>query len=214
MAAYTFEAILKELRNKIYHPVYFLHGEEPFFIDQIAEYIESHILSDMEKEFNQSIFYGRDIDPVSIFSNAKRYPMMSNYQLVIIREAQDIRNLFRKKQSEDGQDETGAANDNDDADPFYQYLQHPQKSTILVFCYKYKKLDKRTKTGKLLEKSGVVYESKKLYDNQISPWIISYVKNKGFLIGDKAANLLSEYLGTDLAKVSNELDKLMISLQP
>ncbi len=212
MATYTFESIIKELKNKVYHPVYFLHGEEPYFIDQLSEYIETHVLTDMEKEFNQSIFYGRDIDPVSIFSSAKRYPMMSNYQVVIIREAQDVRNLFRRKSgSEDGD---SSAEDNDDLDPFYQYLQHPQKSTILVFCYKYKKLDKRTRTGKFLEKTAVVLESKKLYDDKIPAWINGYVKNKGFKIDDRASGLLAEYLGADLSKVSNELDKLMIGLKP
>jgi len=212
MAAYTFESIIRELKNKIYHPVYFFHGEEPYFIDQIAEYMETNILNDMEKEFNQSVYYGRDIDPLSIFSNAKRYPMMSNYQLVIIREAQDVRNLFRRKQASDDDGDDFQDSDQDDTDPFFNYLKNPQKSTILVFCYKYKKLDKRTKAGKLLDQTGVVFESKKLYDDKIPAWVIGYVKNKGYQIGDKAAGLLAEYLGNDLAKVSNELDKLMIGL--
>lgn len=208
MAAYTFESIIKELKNKVYHPVYFFHGEEPYFIDQLSGYIESHVLTDMEKEFNQSVLYGRDIDPLSIFSSAKRYPMMSNYQVIIIREAQDVKNLFKKKSGDDSQgDET------DNLDPLYQYLLHPQKSTILVFCYKYKKLDKRTKIVKLLEKTSVVLESKKLWDDKIPAWINSYVKGKGYKIGEKASELLAEYLGTDLSKVSNELDKLMIGLK-
>jgi len=209
MATHTYESIIKDLKNKVYHPVYFLHGDEPFFIDKLAEYIETHVLTDMEKEFNQTILYGRDIDPVTIFSNAKRYPMMSNYQVVIIREAQDVRNLFKKKSGEDGDD----SSDDDDIDPFLQYLQHPQKSTVLVFCYKYKKLDKRTRTGKFLEKSAVVLESKKLYDDKIPGWVTAYVKSKGFKISDQAADLLAEYLGADLSKVSNELDKLMIGLK-
>lgn len=206
MAAYTFESIVKDIKNKVYHPVYFLHGDEPYFIDQLSGYIETQVLTDMEKEFNQSVLYGRDIDPVTIFSHAKRYPMMSNYQVVVIREAQDVRNLFKKKGDNDD-------DDNDDIDPFYQYLMHPQKSTILVFCYKYKKADKRTRTGKLLDKTAVVFESKKLWDDKIPAWINSYVKNKGFKIADKASNLLAEYLGADLSKVSNELDKLMIGLK-
>ena len=208
MAAYTSESIIKELKNKVYHPVYFLHGEESYFIDQLAGYIETHVLTGMEQEFNQSVLYGRDVDPVTIFSIAKRYPMMSNYQVVIIREAQDVRNLFKKKNEGDGADE------NDDADPLYQYLLHPQKSTILVFCYKYKKLDKRTRVSKLLDKAAVVFESKKLYDDKVPAWIISYVKNRDYKIGSKAAGLIAEYLGTDLSKVSNELDKLMIGLAP
>ncbi|MDQ3050115.1 MAG: DNA polymerase III subunit delta [Bacteroidota bacterium] len=208
MATHTFESIIKDLKNKVYHPVYFFHGDEPYFIDQLSGYIESHVLTDMEKEFNQSVLYGRDIDPVSIFSSAKRYPMMSNYQVIIIREAQDVKNLFKKKLSDDSQ-----GDESDNLDPLYQYLLHPQKSTILVFCYKYKKLDKRTKIVKLLEKTSVVLESKKLYDDKIPAWINSYVKGKGFKIGEKASGLLAEYLGTDLSKVSNELDKLMIGLK-
>src|SRR5688572_1995286 len=168
MAVPSYESILKELRNKVYHPVYFFHGDEPYFIDQLAALIESQVLTEMEKEFNQTVLYGRDVDPVTIFSHAKRYPMMSNYQVIIIREAQDIRNLFRRKANDDEPD--------DDVDPFYNYLLHPQKSTILVFCYKYKKLDKRTRTGKLLDKKAVVFESKKLYDDKIPPWINGYVK--------------------------------------
>ena len=203
MAEPTFDSIQKELRNKVYHPVYFFHGEEPYFIDQLAALIESQVLTDIEKEFNQTVLYGRDVDPLTIFSHAKRYPMMSNYQVIIIREAQDIRNLFRRK----GDDESDG---NDDADPFFQYLMQPQKSTILVFCYKYKKVDKRTRTGKLLDKKAVVFESKKLYQDKIPAWITGYMKSRGFRISEAASVLLSEYLGNDLAKVSNELDKLMI----
>jgi len=207
MAAQTFDAILKELKNKVYHPVYFLHGEEAYYIDFLSDYIESHVLSDMEKEFNQTILYGRDVDLVTIIGNAKRYPMMSNYQVVIIREAQDIKDLFKKKISEDDDNDV-----DDDKDLLLNYLKKPQKSTLLVFCYKYKKLDKRTKVSKFLEKAAVVFESKKLYDNQIPAWVTSYVKSKGYKVKDDAAQLLSEYLGTDLSKVSNELDKLMINI--
>lgn len=207
MAAQTFEAILKELKNKVYHPIYFLHGEEPYYIDQLSEYIETQVLSDMEKEFNQTILYGRDVDLVTIIGNAKRYPMMANYQVVIIREAQDVKDLFKKKKSDDDDDDG-----DDDKDLLLNYLKNPQKSTLLVFCYKYKKLDKRTKASKFLEKAGVVFESKKLYDNQIPAWVSTYVKSKGYKVKEDAANLLSEYLGTDLSKVSNELDKLMINI--
>lgn len=206
MADNSYDSILKDLKKKVYHPVYFLHGEEPYFIDQLAQHIETQVLNELEKEFNQTVLYGRDVDPVTIFSHAKRYPMMSNYQVIIIREAQDIRNLFRKK----GGDDSDEPESNDDIDPFYQYLMSPQKSTVLVFCYKYKKVDKRTRTGKLLEKKAVVFESKKLYDDKIPGWISGYVKEKGYRISEQAAVLLSEYLGNDLAKVSNELDKLVI----
>jgi DNA polymerase III subunit delta len=207
MAAQTFEAIFKDLKNKVYHPVYFLHGDEPYFIDRIADFISESVLSDMEKEFNQSIVYGRDTDLLAILSMAKRYPMMSNYQVVLIREAQDIKDLFKKKK-----DDENAEAEKDSADPFLNYLNNPQKSTLLVFCYKYKKVDKRTKAGKLLEKASVFFESKKLYDDKIAPWIHAYVKSKGYKIKDNAAELLAEYLGADLSRVSNELDKLMINI--
>lgn len=213
MAAQTYEQIIKDLKNKVYHPVYFLFGDEPYYIDLIAEYIESNVLTDMEKEFNQTILYGRDVDMVTVTGNAKRYPMMSNYQVVIVREAQDIKDLFRKKKgSDDDSDDGGVEDAGDDKDPLVQYLQHPLKSTILVFCYKYKKPDKRTKAGKLLEKTGVFFESKKIYENKIPAWVMAYVKSKGYQIQEDAAALLGDYLGTDLSKVSNELDKLMINI--
>ncbi|MBL7915178.1 MAG: DNA polymerase III subunit delta [Bacteroidetes bacterium ADurb.Bin397] len=213
MAAQTYDQIIKDLKNKVYHPIYFLFGDEPYYIDLIAEYIENNVLSDMEKEFNQTVLYGRDVDLATITGNAKRYPMMSNYQVVIVREAQDVKDLFKKKRSGDDEDDSDADSDSgDDKDPLVQYLQKPLQSTLLVFCYKYKKPDKRTKAGKLLEKTGVVFESKKLYENKIPAWVTAYVKSKGCQIQDDAANLLAEYLGTDLAKVSNELDKLMINV--
>lgn len=214
MPVQTFEAILKDLKNKVYHPVYFLTGDEPYYIDELAHAIETGVLSDMEKEFNQTILYGRDVDVKTIVSHAKRYPMMANYQVVIVREAQDIKNLFPKKGAdEEGEDESGSAPDAD-RDLFFEYLSNPLKSTLLVLCYKYKKADKRTKSGKILDKAGVFFESKKLYDDKIAGWISAYVKNKGFRIDDEAAVLLGEYLGVELSKVSNELDKLMIGRKP
>ncbi len=214
MPVQTFEAILKDLKNKVYHPVYFLTGDEPYFIDELAHAIETGVLSDMEKEFNQTILYGRDVDVKTIVSHAKRYPMMANYQVVIVREAQDIKNLFPKKGAdEEAEDESGSAPDAD-RDLFFEYLSNPLKSTLLVLCYKYKKADKRTKSGKILDKAGVLFESKKLYDDKIAGWISAYVKNKGFRIDDEAAVLLGEYLGVELSKVSNELDKLMIGRKP
>ena len=215
MPAQTFEAIIKDLKNKVYHPVYFLTGDEPYFIDELAHTIENGVLSDMEKEFNQTILYGRDVDVKTIVSHAKRYPMMSNYQVVIVREAQDVKNLFPKKSAEEeGDDGAGSGGTEADRDLFFEYLSNPLKSTLLVLCYKYKKADKRTKSGKILEKAGVFFDSKKLYDDKIPGWISAYVKNKGFRIDDQAAVLLGEYLGVELSKVANELDKLMIGRQP
>jgi DNA polymerase-3 subunit delta len=177
------------------------------------------VLDEMQKEFNQTVLYGRDVTPSAIFSTARRYPMMSNYQVVIIREAQDVKFLLKGSEDDD------EASERDDSatsagkkgvaekDPFLLYLSNPQPTTILVFCYKYKKIDKRTRVSKELEKSAVLFDSKKMYPNQVPAWVVSYVKSKGYTIAEKASNLIAEYLGTELSKVSNELDKLMIGLK-
>ncbi len=194
----TFEQIIKDLKAGIYKPVYFLMGEEPFYIDVIADYIADHVLDETQKEFNQSIIYGSDVDALSLISAAKRFPMMGDYQVVIVKEAQNIKNLIPKKQ--------------DDADPFLAYVEKPQKSTLLVICYKYKKLDKRKALAKTIDKTGVLFESEKLKDYKVAEWITSYVKRKGYLIDAKNANLLAEYLGNDLGKIVNETAKVFISL--
>ncbi len=134
-----FEGIISNIKNKIFHPVYLLSGEEPYFIDMISDFIEENVLDDTEKEFNQTILYGRDVDVPTIIGNAKRFPMMSNYQVVIIKEAQDIKKITE----------------------LADYLSNPLESTILVLCYKYKKIDKRTSFYKAISKKGVFFESKK-----------------------------------------------------
>ncbi len=197
----TYDQIIKDLKNKVYYPVYFLQGDEPYYIDKISDYIEEHILSDGEKEFNQSVLYGKDLDALSLISHAKRYPMMSNYQVVLIKEAQDLKNIVMKE----GKDQK---------DPLLEYIQHPLASTILVFCYKYKSLDKRTKFAKAIEKNCVLFESKRLYDNKIPEWVNQYILSKGFRINPKASVLLAEYLGADLTKITNEIDKLLLNLKP
>jgi len=205
----TFEEIISNLQKKIYHPIYFLMGEETYFIDKISDYITENVLSDAEKGFNQTVLYGKDLEPHTIFANARRFPMMSNYQVIIIREAQNIKNLVAK---EPNSKESGAKEKDKSKSPFEIYLENPLKSTILVFCYKYKSIDKRTTISKLIDKTGVLFESKKIYDNQLPNWIISYLKNQQYTIAPQAAAMLSDYLGTDLSKVVNELDKLIISL--
>lgn len=209
MPTLTFDAIFKDLKQKVYHPVYFLAGEEPWYIDEIAGYIENHVLNETEREFNQTILYGRDVDAKTIISTARRYPMMANYQVVIVREAQETKDLFPRKRSEEEESDNAKS---DDKDLLSDYLSSPLTSTLLVLCYKYKKPDKRTRAGKLLEKAGVYFESKKLYDNQVPAWVESYVKRKGYSIDSRASMMLAEYLGTDLSKISNELDKLMINV--
>jgi len=200
--------ILLDLKRKIYKPVYFLHGEEPYFIDEISDYIEQNVLDETEKEFNQSVVYGKDTDLASVVSLAKGFPMMGERQVIIVKEAQVLRD-FAKKGSGDGEEEekkSGAVN------PLAAYLENPQPSSVLVFCYKYKKLDARSSLAKTIAKKAVLFESKKLYDNKIPDWITSYVKGKKYAIHPKASALLGEYLGNDLAKIANELGKLFIAL--
>ena len=191
MFAKNYQQVLKDVRNKVLHPVYFLMGEEAFYIDVIADFIEDQVLTDTEKEFNLSILYGKDTDIPTIISVAKRYPMMASHNIVIIKEAHHIKNI----------------------ENLLPYLQQPLKSTILVICYKYKDLDKRTKFYKALEKTGVVFSGKKLYDNQVPGWISDYVKRHGYKIGPRALQLLADHLGTDLGKIVNEVRKLFINLE-
>ncbi|MBL7891173.1 MAG: DNA polymerase III subunit delta [Bacteroidia bacterium] len=197
-----FQQIMTDLKKKVYHPVYFLMGEEPYFIDAISDHIERNILDEGEKEFNQSVLYGRDVDVLSVISAAKRFPMMSDLQVVIVKEAQNIRDLVGRDKGEDTKHKH----------PFLTYIENPQKSTLLVICYKYKKLDMRTSLGKNIAKHAVVFESKKLYDNKVPDWIGNYLKGKNYSISPPACIMLAEYLGTDLSRIVNELDKLMISL--
>ncbi len=207
MASITFEEILGNLKKKIYHPVYFLMGEESYFIDIISDYIAENVLTDAEKGFNQTILYGKDLEPQTILSYARRFPMMANYQVIIVREAQNIKDLVSKeKKAEKGKEGEKVKL------PLELYIENPLKSTILVICYKYKSIDKRTNIAKLLEKTAVLFESKKIYDNQLPAWISSYLKSQQYTISPQAAAMIAEYLGADLSKVVNELDKLIISL--
>lgn len=185
-----FEDIITELKNKIYKPVYFLHGEEAYFIDVITDYIAKNALSESEKSFNQTILYGKDIQVEDIDNAARRFPMMAPYQVIIVKEAQNVKKI----------------------ENLVYYAENPLKSTILVINYKYKKLDKRLKLHKVLSKNAVLFESNKLYDNQIPAWINNYLKEKKYSIDLIASNLLSEFLGNDLSKIANELNKLAITL--
>lgn len=183
--------IVNEIKQGNIKPIYFLMGEEPYYIDKLTEYIENNILTEEEKGFNQMVLYGKDVSIEDVISNAKRYPMMADRQVVIVKEAQELSRTIEKLES---------------------YAENPQPTTVLVFAYKYKTLDKRKKVTKLLEKAGVVFESKKMYDNQVGDWIKRILSGKGYSIEPKAAAMLVEFLGTDLSKINNELDKLMIIL--
>lgn len=185
-----FEEIIRDLKNKVYHPVYFLQGEEPYFIDAITEHIAEHVLDESEREFNQSVVYGRDTNVDDIVSMAKRFPMMANHQVVIVKEAQHIRNIEQLE----------------------PYLDNPQPTTILVICYKYKKVDGRKAFGKNLKSKAVVLTSDKIRDYKVADWIVGYLKGKKHTISPLSCKLLADYLGTDIGKIVNELDKLMIVL--
>ena len=183
--------IVNDIKAGNIKPIYFLMGEEPYYIDKLSDYIEQNVLSEEEKGFNQTVLYGRDVTIEDIVSTAKRYPMMADRQVVIVKEAQDLSRTIDKLES---------------------YVENPMTSTVLVFCYKYKTLDKRKKMTKSLAQNGVVYESKKLYDNQVGDWIKRVLSGKSYTIEPKANAMLVEFLGTDLSKINNELEKLQIIL--
>jgi DNA polymerase III subunit delta len=201
--------ILLDLKRKIYKPVYFLSGEEPYYIDQVSDYIEANVLDESEKEFNQTVIYGKDTDVSGILALAKQFPMMSEHTVVIVKEAQAVKDLGKNTSSEEPGDKSSAASS---AQQLVAYLNNPQPTTILVFCYKYKTIDKRSTIAKALQKHAVFLETKKLYDSQLPEWIGNLVKERGYTIGPKATMLLGEFLGNDLARISNEVDKLLISL--
>ncbi|MGI4751291.1 MAG: DNA polymerase III subunit delta [Janthinobacterium lividum] len=195
----TAAEILKDLKNRKLKPLYLLHGEEPFFIDEISNYVEHDVLSEAERGFNQTVFYGKDTDTMAVLNAAKRYPMMADYQIVLVKEAQDMKW---------GSDDDSKKHIN----PFLAYLENPLKSTVLVFCYKYGKFDKRKKTYKAIEKNGLIFESAPLYDNKIPAFVETFVGTKHYKIQPQAAALLAEYLGNDLSKIANELEKLMLNV--
>ena len=182
--------ILKELRAKQYRPIYYLMGEESYYIDLIADYITDNVLSETEKEFNLTVVYGAGVDIATVINAAKRYPMMSEYQVVIVKEAQAIRNM----------------------EELSFYLQKPLNSTILVICHKHGTLDKRKKLVAEVEKVGILFESKKIKDSQLPAFINSYMKRKGIDMEPKASAMLADFVGTDLSRLTGELEKLIITL--
>ncbi|NUM50551.1 MAG: DNA polymerase III subunit delta [Flavobacteriales bacterium] len=186
----TFEKILSDLKNKKYAPIYFFMGEEPYFIDELTDYIEKNILSESERDFNLSVLYGKESDVQTILSEAKRFPLMAERTVVIVKEAQMLEKI-------------------EEIEP---YLDHFLPTTILVFCYKYKNIDKRKSFSKKLDKNHVLFESKKIYSDKIPAWISDFLKNKGYKIEPKASILLSEFLGNELTKIVNALEKLFILL--
>lgn len=182
-------SIIATIKKGDIKPIYFLMGEEPYFIDTISDFIEDNVLQEDEKGFNQMVLYGRDVTVEDIAGNAKRYPMMSERQVLIVKEAQELSRTIEK---------------------LSDYAENPQPTTVLVVCYKYKKLDKRKKLHKAIASSGVIFESKRLYENQVEDWIKKTLQKRNFQIAPKAAQMLVEFLGTDLGKIDNELQKLKL----
>ena len=186
----TYEQILSEIHKKNFAPIYFLTGEEPYFIDMISDTIENEALDEADRAFNQIVVYGRDVDVETIANHARSFPMMGERMVVIVKEAQDVKDLEK----------------------FEAYLDTIPETTLLVFAYKYKKFDKRKTLAKKIDKKGVWFESKKLYESNIPSWIQNYLKGEGYSITPKATQMLADFLGTDLHKIANELKKLTIAL--
>lgn len=187
------KSIIGDINKGNIKPVYFLMGEEPYYIDGISQYIEKNVLSEEEKGFNQTVLYGRDVSVEDVISSAKRYPMMAERQVIIVKEAQDLSRTIENLVS---------------------YAKNPQPTTVLVMCYKYKTLDGRKALAKEIKKTGVLFESKKIYENQVPNWISRVLSGKGYTITPKASQMLVEFLGNDLSKINNELEKLQLILKP
>lgn len=197
----NFNELLKDLKNREFKPVYLLHGEESYYIDKISDHIEENVLSPAERGFNQSVFYGKDADLINILNAAKQFPMMSDHQVIIIKEAQDLK--WGKESDEIKKS----------ADPFLSYLENPPQTTILVICFRNGKFDKRKKIYKSIEKKGVVFESSPINESKVSSWLEELVSELGYSIHPQASALMTEYLGNDLSKISNELEKLILNVR-
>ena len=186
----TYEQIIGDLKNKVYKPVYFLWGEEAYYIDLVSSFIAGNVLSEAEQRFNQTTLYGKDSEAAQVSDLARRFPMMASHQVVVLKEAQDMKSFGE----------------------LIHYVEKPQPSTLLVINYKYKKPDKRQKIFKVLEKKAVWFESKKMYDNQVPGWIAAYASKQKYSMEPKAAALLAEFLGSDLSKIVNEVEKLTVAI--
>ena len=186
---HTVQSILNEIKAGDIRPLYFLMGEEAFFIDQISTFIETSVLDETQRGFDQTTIYGKDTSINAIVSSAKRFPMLAERQVIVVKEAQNLSRTI---------------------EDLLTYVKNPQQTTTLVICYKYKSIDKRKALYKALSKAHVVFESKKIYDSKIPSWISGELQKMNLKITPKASYLLSEFLGNDLAKISNELSKLQL----
>lgn len=190
----TFDQLKKGLKSKDYLPVYFLTGDEPYYIDSISDFIEHHVLDESERDFNQTVLYGIDINVEHILENAKRFPMMAERQVVIIKEAQNLKDAKNIGLLE-------------------SYIKNPLESTMLVICYKYKNIDLRTSFGKTLNDSGFLFKSEKTKDYKLAEWISNFVVSKGYKINPRNAALIADHIGNDLNRIVNELSKTFVNLE-
>ena len=184
------EKLISDLKKGLFKPVYWLEGDEEFFIDSVINYAEHHILNESEAGFNQTVFYGRDADWPSVINACRRYPMFSERQVVIIKEAQSMKDIEKLE----------------------TYVEKPLSSTILFIAYKGKKVDGRTKLAKTLKDKAVLFTTKKLYENELPEWTSQLVQSKGYTISPKALYLLIDHIGNDLSRISNEIDKMILNL--
>lgn len=190
MAKYTYETVISELKGGTYRPVYYLMGEEGYFTDRITDYIVEHALTEEERDFNLTVFYGLDTDIDTVVTAAKRFPMMAERQVIVVKEAQMLKSL----------------------DALQFYLQSPQPTTVLVFAHKNGSIDKRKKIATELERAGVVLDSKKMRDDQLSTFINGYLREKGLVADNKSVLMIRESIGADLSRLAGEIDKLAIAL--
>ena len=190
-AAVTYDSVMRDLKARQFRPLYYLMGEESYYIDKISDWIAENVLTPEERDFNQTILFGSDTTASQIADVAKRYPMMAEHQVLIVKEAQNIRNT----------------------EPLEKYFKAPMRSTILVMCHKNGKIDGRKRDYvKIIQQAGVLFESKKLYDRELPPFIEKYLQNRGVSIDPKSTQLIADSIGADLSRLTSELDKLLLSL--
>ncbi|MFZ1749196.1 MAG: DNA polymerase III subunit delta [Saprospiraceae bacterium] len=186
----TADSIIQDIKKGNISPIYFLNGDEPYFIDLISDYIQKNVLTEAEQAFNLVVLYGKELEFKQVVDEARQYPMMSSRRVIIIKEAQSMSDLTE----------------------LAGYIDQPLSSSVLVMCYKHKTLDKRTKFAKLLSEKAIVFTAKKLYDSQLSPWVDQYIKSLGYQTDRGVCEILSEYIGADLSKMTNEIQKLIINI--
>ena len=186
----TFDSIMRDIKARRFSPIYILMGEESYYIDKIADELAATVLSPEEQDFNQTVLFGADTNATTVVDMARRYPMMAEYQVVIVKEAQGIRSL----------------------EPLEKYLRAPMKSTVLVWCHKNGTIDRRKKVITMAESIGVVFESKKLRDYELPRFVEAYVKKNGASIDNKSTQMVAEHIGADLHRLTSELDKLFLAM--